>query len=180
MCLKNLEVAYDCWIAGWKVFTQVFDSLLFVPPCYRVDTSITLQKVGSYVVMEYTKGGLYLEAENEKFYKAGIHVYLGARPLEPFHLLLQVVSDGRNSEIWFDESQACSVRWIVKRAIYQDKEYRYLALIKAMRKSPKFEIHDFWTIGGSKKEIQNNIRKFKRDLLFKDFKVMDFTVVDLK
>ena len=180
MCLKNLEVAYDCRVAGWKIFTQVSDILLFAPPCYRVDTSIILQKVGSYAIMEYTKGGLYLEAENEEFYKAGIHVYLGMRTLERFCLFLQVVSDERNSEIWFDESQACSVRWIIKRAIYQDKEYKYLALIKAMREFPKFEVHDFWTIGESKKEIQNNIRKFKRDLLFKDFKVMDFTVVDLK
>ena len=178
MCLKTVRTVRDDRIAGWKVFEQMPWIPIFKSLNYAIDTSIILQKIGPCAFIEYTRNGLYLEAGNGEFYRAGIHIFRERGTAYSYDLILQVVSG--NSEIYLDDSQACSANWVVKKAIYQNKEYRYLVLIKAMRKFPKFEIHDFWTIGNSKKEIRNNIKKFKKDVLFKDFKVIDVMIADLK
>jgi len=178
MCLETVRSVCDDRIAGWKVFEQMPELLVFKSFNYAVDTSIILWKIDSCVFMEYTRNGLYLKSGNGEFYRAGIHIFRERKTAHSYDLILQVASG--SSEIYLDDSQACSANWIIEKAIYQGEEYRYLALIKAMRKSPKFEVHDFWTIGNSEKEIRNNIKKFKKDVLFKDFRIIDVTIVDLK
>jgi len=181
MCLvKKVEIVKDRGVGAYKYFPRAdleIDSV-FQSGDYNWNTNIVLRKdYGSeYIVISLEEPEKYILSACGEPYKAGIHAFINSGiffkgpfvhvDVEKKYLKLELISLP-GVIVYSDDDQFCSKIWGIEKVEYQEKEYRYLGLVKLITPASGFSVTDYWIVGDSIKGIKDNWNKLMKDWDFR-------------